>query len=309
MFERGNSMNAIRILAVALVAGCAARAWADPPKRPVIVELFTSEGCSSCPPADALLTEFANKRHDVLPLAFHVTYWNSLGWTDPFSFEAATKRQEGYSNISAAGGPYTPQMVVDGTADVIGSYRDEVLHAIGAAASKVGDSVPVNVARDGTDATIKVGLGQGTGRVWLIGYDSRHTTPVGRGENAGQTLVESNVVRSLTTLGEWSGAVLDLHHALPAGEHLAVLLQAKEASDAARGHSGLRLRCLRDAVRFFVRSRALSRRARRSHQDADRAVAGQADPVYVAAQLAESLHRFRRGDSGSTGLRAARPRY
>jgi hypothetical protein len=218
-------MNAIRVLA--FVAICAAtQAWAEQPKRPVVVELYTSEGCSSCPPADALLTDLANKRHDVLPLAFHVTYWNSLGWADPFSFEAATKRQEGYARISSAGGVYTPQMVIDGTDDAVGSDRGEVLHAIGAAAAKADGAVPVSLTRDGKDAAIKVGLGEGAGKVWLIGYDSRHVTPVGRGENAGQTLVESNIVRSLTEVGNWNGGVLDLHHAVPAGEHLAVLVQA-----------------------------------------------------------------------------------
>ena len=223
-------MNTNRILAIALAASCAAlpAAWADQPKRPVVVELFTSEGCSSCPPADALLTDLANKRHDVLPLAFHITYWNSLGWTDPFSFDAATKRQEGYARISSAGGVYTPQMVIDGTDDAVGSDRGDVLHAISAAAAKTNDPVPVQITRDGKDAAVKVGLGEGAGRVWLIGYDSRHVTPVGRGENAGHTLVESNIVRSLTEMGDWSGAVLDLHHALPAGEHLAVLVQARD---------------------------------------------------------------------------------
>ncbi len=221
-------MRATRIFAIALAAGCAATpaAWANQPKRPVVVELYTSEGCSSCPPADALLTELANKRHDVLPLAFHVTYWNSLGWADPFSFEAATKRQEGYARISSADGVYTPQMVIDGTEDVVGSDRGGVLHAIGAAAAQEAGVVPVQITRDGKDATIKVGLGEGVGKVWLIGYDSRHVTPIGRGENAGQTLVESNIVRSLTEVGNWNGSVLDLHHGLPAGEHLAVLVQA-----------------------------------------------------------------------------------
>jgi hypothetical protein len=222
-------MNAIRILALVVAATSATSiASADQPKRPVVVELFTSEGCSSCPPADALLTDLANKRRDVLPLAFHVTYWNSLGWTDPFSFEAATTRQEGYARISAAGGPYTPQMVIDGTEDVVGSERGDVLHAISVKATHAGDAIPVHVVRDGSNATIKIGLGEGAGKIWLIGYDSRHVTPIGRGENEGQTLVESNVVRSLTAMGDWSGAVLDLHHSLPAGEHFAVLLQAAD---------------------------------------------------------------------------------
>jgi len=223
-------MSATRILALAIAVSCVATsaASADQPKRPVVVELYTSEGCSYCPPAAALLTELANKRHDVLPLAFHVTYWNSLGWADPFSFEAATKRQEGYARISSADGVYTPQMVIDSTEDAVGSDRGDVLHAIAAAATKAGGGVPIQITRDGKDAAVKVGLGEGAGKVWLIGYDSRHVTPVGRGENAGQTLVESNIVRSLSEIGNWSGGVLDLHHALPAGEHLAVLVQAAD---------------------------------------------------------------------------------
>jgi hypothetical protein len=230
MFTGRNSMNAIRILALVLAIACTAvsSAWAQQPARPVVVELFTSEGCSSCPPADALLTDLANKRGDVLPLAFHVTYWNSLGWKDPFSFQAATTRQEGYARISTAGGVYTPQMVIDGTEDVVGSERDDVLHAIGVAAAHASDAVPVHIARNGNEAAIKVGLGSGAGKVWLIGYDSRHVTPVGRGENAGRTLVESNIVRSLTEVGDWRGSVLDLHYGLPAGEHLAVLVQAAD---------------------------------------------------------------------------------
>lgn len=223
-------MNAIRISALVLAAGCAAASltWAEQPARPVVVELFTSEGCSSCPPADALLTDLANKRGDVLPLAFHVTYWNSLGWKDPFSFEAATARQEGYARISTAGGVYTPQMVIDGTEDVVGSERDDVLHAIGIAAAHAGGAVPVHIARNGNEAAIEVGLGSGGAKVWLIGYDSRHVTPVGRGENAGRTLVESNIVRSLTEVADWHGSALDLHHAVPAGEHLAVIVQTAD---------------------------------------------------------------------------------
>jgi len=222
-------MRSLRWSALLVVAGMlAAPAWADAPKRPVVVELFTSEGCSSCPPADELLTELAAKRHDVLPLAFHITYWNQLGWTDPFSFDAATRRQEGYARISNAGGIYTPQMVVDGTADVIGSERNDVLHAIGVAASHTADALPVAIARADGAVAIKIGLGAGAGKVWLVGYDARHVTHVGRGENAGATLVESNIVRSLTPLGDWHGSVLDLHQAVPAGEHVAVLVQAAD---------------------------------------------------------------------------------
>jgi hypothetical protein len=223
-------MNRIGISALVVAAACAAIsiARAAPPARPVVVELFTSEGCSSCPPADDLLTELAGTRHDVLPLAFHVTYWNSLGWTDPFSLDVATARQEGYAHISAVGGPYTPQMVIDGTADVVGSERDHVLHAVQSAAAHTGDAVPVRLARAGDDVAIGVAAGTGAGTVWLVGYDARHRTPVGRGENAGRTLVESNIVRSLVAVADWRGTALDLHRTAPAGERLAVIVQAKD---------------------------------------------------------------------------------
>ena len=99
--------------------------------RPVVVELFTSQGCSSCPPADAYLTELAT-RADVLPLAFHVTYWNSLGWRDPFSSEAATERQAAYAG-HLGGGSYTPEIVVDGRHGMVGSDRGDVSSAIAVA--------------------------------------------------------------------------------------------------------------------------------------------------------------------------------
>ena len=113
----------IRLLSLGLLAGCmplaAAAAAAE---RPVVVELFTSEGCSSCPPADAYLTDLARGRRDVLPLAFHVTYWNSLGWRDPYSLDAATSRQSQYGS-RFGDGSYTPEMVVDGQKGLVGSER------------------------------------------------------------------------------------------------------------------------------------------------------------------------------------------
>src|SRR5260221_3177098 len=97
--------------------------------RPVVVELFTSQGCSSCPPADALLGELT--RHaDVLPLAFHVDYWNRLGWKDPYSSAESTARQRTHSRQLGLRTTYTPQMVVDGGIDVVGSERADVLKAI-----------------------------------------------------------------------------------------------------------------------------------------------------------------------------------
>src|SRR5271169_3162894 len=101
-------------------------------ERPIVVELFTSEGCSSCPPADALLAELAG-RPDVLALSFHVDYWDRLGWKDPFSSPDATRRQHGYADLLGLATVYTPQMIVDGRWQAVGSDRSEVERALGSA--------------------------------------------------------------------------------------------------------------------------------------------------------------------------------
>jgi hypothetical protein len=211
------------IIGLALATVLATAGQAQEP--PTVVELFTSQGCSSCPPADAFLTDLAHQRHDVLPLAFHVTYWDSLGWKDPYSLDAATARQREYARHLGDDGVYTPQMVVDGTTGFVGSDRARGLSVIAAAAHK---SVPVSVARDGQTLLIKVGTGTGQARVLLVGFDPAHQTPVGRGENSGRTLLESNIVRSLTPIAAWSGSAVELRQPPPAGQGFAVLLQAED---------------------------------------------------------------------------------
>lgn len=217
-------MRAALLAATLLVAVAPRAILAAEPVRPVVVELFTSEGCSSCPPADALLTELAG-RPDILPLAFHVTYWNSLGWRDPFSLEAATARQRGYQSISSQGGSYTPQMVIEGHIDAIGSDRPAVVHALASGAPAPGPAL--RLRRDGGRVTVEVGAGVG-GQVLLVGFDARHVTAVGRGENAGRTLVESNVVRGIAPLGAWDGTARRWTVPAPSGERVAVLVQAAD---------------------------------------------------------------------------------
>jgi hypothetical protein len=210
------------VLAALMAVPLAARAAETGP--PVVVELFTSQGCSSCPPADALLTSFAKTRADVLPLAFHVTYWDYLGWKDPFGLAAATDRQKAYARALGQDGIYTPEMVVDGVTGFVGSDRAAAEGAIAHAAAK---PVAVSVRRDGAGLAVAAGPGCGRGRILLVGYDPSHKTPVGRGENDGRTLLESNIVRSLVTVGEWSGGAVTLHADVPAGERVAVLLQSE----------------------------------------------------------------------------------
>ena len=219
-------------LAAALLAGQAARAETVRPP-PIVVELFTSQSCSSCPPADALLAELARTRQDVLVLDLHVTYWDRLGWKDPYSLPAATERQRRYSALWGADSVYTPQLVAGGRHQAIGSDRTAVLASVAAAVADRASAVPLRVARDGDGLTVQAAAGSGAGTLLLVGFDPAHTTRIGGGENGGRTLTEVNVVRSIAPLGAWSGAPTSLHAAVPAGERVAVLLQA--ADGAIRG--------------------------------------------------------------------------
>lgn len=193
--------------------------------RPVVVELFTSQGCSSCPPADAYLNELTRSRDDILTLAFHVTYWNDLGWEDPFSLEASTQRQRRFSQRFGAG-PYTPMIVVDGESYMVGSNRAQVALAITQAKNDLVTAAAIGISRESGKLSISVGAGEGEGDVLLIGFDRENTTEVGRGENGGRALTESSAVRSIRSIGTWSGSALSLSEDTPAGENVAVLLQA-----------------------------------------------------------------------------------
>jgi hypothetical protein len=195
-------------------------------ERPVVVELFTSQGCSSCPPANAYLNELSRGR-DVLALAFHVTYWDRLGWKDPFSLPAATDRQGVYGR-RFGDGSYTPEIVVDGAASMVGSDRGAVGPAIENAKRAGSTAAAVKVIRNGEQVSIEVGAGSGNGRVLLIGFDHEHTTAIARGENGGRTLTEANVVRSFRAVGQWSGGALHLNERFPEGQDVAVVLEAPD---------------------------------------------------------------------------------
>src|SRR5260221_12724574 len=122
-----NGWSGTRAAVIRGLAVAATPAAADP--RPVVVELFTSQGCSSCPPADALLGELA-KKSEVLALGFHISYWDSLGWKDPLSSKSSTERQKAYARRFSDGRVYTPQMVVDGVSEMVGSDREAVQGAL-----------------------------------------------------------------------------------------------------------------------------------------------------------------------------------
>lgn len=190
--------------------------------RVTVVELFTSQGCSSCPPANANLTTLS-RRPDVLALSFAVTYWDSLGWKDSFGRPEFTARQVAYEPPLGRSGPFTPQMVVDGKADAVGNRLSPVETLI---ANAGGDDRPkVEIA----DKMVSIGAGRGSGGadVWLVFYDPRTVeVAVGRGENSGRTLPHTNVVHRLSRIGEWDGSALRIPlPAAPAGMKTAVLLQ------------------------------------------------------------------------------------
>jgi hypothetical protein len=213
-------------LLLGLIAGLSP-VVANAAERPVVVELFTSQGCSSCPPANAYLNEMSRGRRDVLALAFHVTYWDRLGWKDPFSMEAATDRQAVYGR-RFGDGSYTPEIVVDGASSAVGSDRGEVGSAIENAKRNGQTAAAVSVTRNGEQVSIEVGAGSGSAKVLLIGFDREHTTAIGRGENSGRTLIEANVVRSFRSVGQWSGAALRLNERFPQGQDVAVVLEAPD---------------------------------------------------------------------------------
>ncbi len=177
---------------------------------PVVVELFTSQGCSSCPPADALLTELAG-RPDVVALSLHVDYWDYIGWKDPYASPQYTARQQRYAETLHLRYVYTPQIVVDGRANVVGSHRAEVLAAIEIAAQR---DRPINITfGTGKGGTVIIPAGHAPAEgatVWLAVYDREHVTEIKRGENAGQKLRNANVVRSFERLGTWTGARLEI---------------------------------------------------------------------------------------------------
>ena len=214
---------------LALIAASAivsATCHAAPQSSPVVVELFTSEGCSSCPPADTFLRDLS-RRPDVLALSFHVTYWNDLGWVDPYSFQAATERQREYARAAGDGEVYTPEMVVAGGHGFVGSDRREGLRAIAEAAA-AAPTVPVQLRRDGAGLLIALGAGAARGKVLLVGFDPEQQTHIGRGENGGLDLREADIVRSLAVAGRWTGAPLVLRRPLPAGQQAAVLVQQED---------------------------------------------------------------------------------
>ncbi len=176
---------------------------AETPKSVVLVELFTSEGCSSCPPADTLLPTLTARNRLVLTLSEHVTYWNYLGWQDPFSADQWTQRQQAYAGRMRSSDTYTPQVVINGTAQALGSDPRAIQRAI--ADQPITDATLTiqSLAATPTHLTLTwlaSALPPGT-QLFAVIADDRASTQVQRGENGGRTLTHVNVARTLTNLG------------------------------------------------------------------------------------------------------------
>ena len=208
---------------LAMLAVAATPSLAADREHPTVVELFQSQGCSSCPPANANVMALSD-RPDLLTLSFEVTYWDELGWKDTFGSPQYTARQWDYAHGFHRTQVFTPQVVVNGRADVVGTDRGE-LEALIAREARPANAPEIGFT-DG-NATVCAQAG-GNADVWLVRYDPNIVqVAIARGENSGRTLPHKNVVRELVKLGRWDG--LQQTYKLPAatrgGLREAILLQ------------------------------------------------------------------------------------
>ncbi len=196
--------------------------WAGDQKRMDVLELFTSQGCSSCPPADVLLQQFS-KRDDVLTLSFPVSYWDHLGWKDTLAKDAFNERQRNYADARGDREIYTPQLVVNGMVHAVGSQRSAIEAAMKKSASLLEKSwVPVSLSLAGGNVQLDVGDAPEngafrSGRMWLACYSNAVTVDIGRGENNGREITYTNVVRQLLPAGSWDGRAARYDVPIPRG--------------------------------------------------------------------------------------------
>ncbi|OWV88360.1 hypothetical protein ATY78_21995 [Rhizobium sp. R635] len=199
-----------------------------------VVELFTSQGCSSCPPADAAFRKLVNQG-DVIALAYHVDYWNYLGWADTLSSKENTERQYGYARTMGRSNVYTPQAVVNGRSHLAGSDLNGINSKIETDSSEGnGLNIPISAAMRGDELEIKIGAGQGKANVVMVYFDKEKTIDVEKGENSGKKISYLHSVTNVETVGMWDGKATSL--TLPASvlqrpqlEGCAILLQSANA--------------------------------------------------------------------------------
>lgn len=197
---------------------------------PVVVELYTSQGCSSCPPADAFFSKDLVGRDDVIALALHVDYWDYIGWKDDFADPAFTKRQRNYARAAGKRTVYTPQMIIGGVDHVVGTLPREVKAHIGDHAADQM-AIDLDVARNGDRLTIKLASDASASVpmvVQVVRYSKKDVRDIKRGENAGRKLTYTNTVTSWDTVGEWNTRkAKTLRAKVPGDEPVVVLVQRK----------------------------------------------------------------------------------
>ena len=238
--RRSPRLSASAVAALAIIAvvqpGMAEPATSAPK---AVLELFTSQGCSSCPPADALLAELG-KRPGYVTLSYSVDYWNYLGWRDTLSSPANSGRQRDYARMRGDGMVYTPQVVVDGILHVNGSNEAAIEMAMRNAAQRLHDvSVPVNMHAEGDTLVIGIGAApdnsdKRSATIWLAIAKDEATVAISRGENRGKTLSYYHPVKELTPIGMWVGEAMTLRLPLKdlktmGGDCLVALLQVENA--------------------------------------------------------------------------------
>lgn len=207
----------MRSLRLAVISVLLAASAADAGERPRgVVELFTSQGCSSCPPADKVIGELA-RDPSLVVLSMPVDYWDYIGWKDTLALPQCTARQKGYAAARGDGKVYTPQAVIDGVSHVVGADRDALLKTLEQDRGAKGAlSVDVAAKIAGGRARIDVGASAGrSGAVWLLQVEPSATVEVGRGENAGRKLTYTNVVRKIERLGDYAGAAAQFEAPAP----------------------------------------------------------------------------------------------
>lgn len=195
-------LSAAAIAGVVLAAVSQSPLWAEDQRaRPkAVVELFTSQGCAQCPPADALLTSLAT-RDDVVALAYHVDYWDYIGWEDTLGQKAFSDRQRAYAKSWGSSSVFTPQMVINGEEGVVGSRRDEVSDAV--ASAQLPLTLELQQHGDMLRVVIPADASLSDANVWLVRYLDRSEISIGSGENAGKSMVYTQVVTDRQLLGMW----------------------------------------------------------------------------------------------------------
>ena len=200
----------IFISAAVLVVLTAFAAAAGDAQPKGVVELFTSQGCSSCPPADEALGELV-KQGDVVALSYHVDYWNYLGWKDTFSSPQSTERQYEYAHVLGRKSVYTPQAIINGRAHMNGADIDGINAKIDAFEhAGRGLTVPVEAVRDGEKIKIDIGAGEGKANILLVYFDRENTVDIKRGENRGRSITYWHSVKDMQTIGMWDGKPMEL---------------------------------------------------------------------------------------------------